>query len=51
MSEITFNKLLPFYKAILNSIPESIDFNFIPANKAIGNKIFFISIKFKLVIN
>ena len=33
MSEITFNKLLPFYKAILNSIPESIDFNFIPAKQ------------------
>ena len=33
MSEITFNKLLPHYKAILNSIPESIDFNFIPAKQ------------------
>ncbi len=33
----TFNKLLPNYKAILNSIPESIDFNFIPA-KQISSK-------------
>ena len=33
----TFNKLLPNYKSILNSIPESIDFNFIPA-KQISSK-------------
>ena len=33
----TFNKLLPTYKSILNSIPESIDFNFIPA-KQISSK-------------
>ena len=33
MSENTFNKLLPYYKEILNSIPESIDFNFIPAKQ------------------
>ena len=37
MSENTLNKLLPNYKAILNSIPESIDFNFIPA-KQISSK-------------
>ena len=33
MSENTYNKLLPYYKEILNSIPESIDFNFIPAKQ------------------
>ena len=37
MSENTFNKLLPYYKEILNSIPESIDFNFIPV-KQISSK-------------
>ena len=37
MSEITYNKLLPYYKEILNSIPESIDFNFIPV-KQISSK-------------
>ena len=31
------NKLYPFYKEILNSIPESIDFNFIPV-KSISTK-------------
>ena len=33
MSDNTFNKLLPYYKEILNSIPESIDFNFIPVKQ------------------
>ena len=33
MSDNTFNKILPYYKEILNSIPESIDFNFIPAKQ------------------
>ena len=37
MSENTFGKLLPYYKEILNSIPESIDFNFIPV-KQISSK-------------
>lgn len=37
MSENDLNKLLPYYKEILNSIPESIDFNFIPV-KAVSTK-------------
>ena len=37
MSDNELNKLLPYYKEILNSIPESIDFNFIPV-KAISSK-------------
>ena len=37
MSDNDLNKLLPFYKDILNSIPENIDFNFIPV-KAISSK-------------
>ena len=37
MSDNEINRLLPYYKEILNSIPESIDFNFIPV-KAISSK-------------
>ena len=37
MSDNELNKLLPYYKEILNNIPESIDFNFIPV-KAISSK-------------
>ena len=37
MSDNESNKLFPYYKEILNSIPESIDFNFIPV-KAISSK-------------
>ena len=37
MSDSDLNKLLPYYKEILNSIPESIDFNFIPV-KAVSSK-------------
>ena len=33
MTDNTFNKLLQYYKTILNSIPESIDFNFIPVKQ------------------
>ena len=36
-SDVEQNKLLPFYKEILNSIPDSIDFNFIPV-KSISTK-------------
>ena len=42
MSENTYNKLLPYYKEILSSIPESIDFNFIPV-KQISTKILTLS--------
>ena len=37
MSDNELNKLLPYYKEILNSIPENLDFNFIPV-KAISSK-------------
>ena len=39
MSDNTFNKILPYYKEILNSIPESIDFNFIPAKQVSSHAI------------
>ena len=37
MTDNDLKRLLPYYKEILNSIPESIDFNFIPV-KAISSK-------------
>ena len=37
MTDNELNKLLPYYKDILNSIPESRDFNFIPV-KAVSSK-------------
>ena len=49
MSENTFNKLLPYYNEILNSVPESIDFNFIPA-KQVSSKILTLSNSYEISI-
>ena len=39
MSDYELNKLLPYYKEILNNIPESIDFNFIPVKEVSSKQI------------